>query len=157
METSSNQMKSAGNGYDLIGALKAQTLIGESDIATEFAKFVRVERVRGGQTVIEKGSADNELIFILAGEFVVTIGRETIARCTAGQHMGEMALVDPGVERSATVTAAYDSLIARVSEPEFTAIADHFPRLWRRLAAELANRLRQTTHPGRVKAYPRAV
>jgi len=61
------------------------------------------------------------------------------------------------VERSATVTAASDSLIARISEPEFSAIADRFPGLWRRLAAELARRLRETAHPGRVKSPRRAV
>ena len=157
MEASSNQMQTTSNQYDLVETLKAQSLIAESDVASEFAKFVRVERVRRGQTVIEKGSADNDLIFILAGEFIVTIGKEVVAQCGAGEHVGEMALVDPGVARSATVAAASDSLIARISEPEFSVIAEHFPALWRRLAAELARRLRQTTHPSRVKSMHHAV
>jgi len=157
METSSNQMRTANNQHDLVEALKAQSLVAETDVATEFSKFARVERVRRGQPVIEKGSADNDLIFILNGEFVVTIGKEVVARCAAGEHVGEMALVDPGVERSATVTASSDSLIARISEPEFSVIADHFPGLWRKLAAELARRLRETTHPSRMKSTHRAV
>ena len=157
MEASIDHTQSANNQYDLVEALKAQGLIRETDIASEFAKFVRVERVRRGRHVIEKGSADNDLIFILSGEFQVSIGKEEVARCAPGEHVGEMAMVDPGVERSATVSAASDSLIARISEPEFTAIAEQFPRLWRRLAAELASRLRQTTHPSRMKSTHRAV
>lgn len=157
MEASSNQMQTTNNQHDLVECLKAQSLIAESDVATEFSKFVRVERVRRGQSVIEKGSADNDLIFILSGEFVVTIGKEVVARCGAGEHVGEMALVDPGVVRSATVTAASDSLIARISEPEFSVIAEHFPGLWRKLAAELARRLRETVHPSRLKSVHHAV
>jgi CRP/FNR family transcriptional regulator, cyclic AMP receptor protein len=157
METSPNQSRGANSQHDLVEALKAQSLIHEADIAAELAKCVRIEKVRRKQPVIEKGSADNDLIFILAGEFVVTVGKEVVARCSAGEHVGEMALVDPGVERSATVIAESDSLVARVSEPDFSAIADRFPHLWRRLAAELAQRLRDTTHPSRLKARPHTI
>ena len=37
---------------------------------------------------------------------------------------------------------ALDSVVARIAEPDFSAIADRYPRVWRRIALELASRLR---------------
>ena len=65
-----------------------------------------------------------------------------VASRSAGEHVGEMALVDPEAQRSASVTAVTDSVVAGITEPEFSALADRFPRLWRRIALELASRLR---------------
>jgi CRP-like cAMP-binding protein len=56
--------------------------------------------------------------------------------------VGEMAVVDPDARRSASVSAVADSVVARITELEFSALADRFPRLWRRIALELASRLR---------------
>ena len=85
------------------------------------------------------------MIFILAGDFFVIVGRQVIARRTAGHYVGEIALVDPDAPRSATVTSGSDAVIARISEPEFSALADRFPGLWRRLGRELAARLCRAT------------
>ena len=54
-----------------------------------------------------------------------------------------MALVDPGQRRSASVVANDDVVVARLSEREFTRLANSYPRLWRNVARELAHRLRQ--------------
>jgi CRP-like cAMP-binding protein len=79
---------------------------------------------------------------ILSGMFSVTVMGRTVASRTAGEHVGEMAVVDPEARRSASVAAVTDSVVARITEPEFSALADRFPRLWRRIALELASRLR---------------
>jgi CRP/FNR family transcriptional regulator, cyclic AMP receptor protein len=68
-----------------------------------------------------------------------------VSRRTAGEHVGEMAVVDGEAPRSATVTSGSEAVIARISEPEFSAIADRFPSLWRRIAQELGGRLRRVT------------
>jgi CRP-like cAMP-binding protein len=65
-----------------------------------------------------------------------------VASRSAGEHVGEIALIDPEAHRSASVTAVTDSVLAGITEPEFSALADRFPRLWRRIALELASRLR---------------
>jgi predicted nucleotide-binding protein len=54
-----------------------------------------------------------------------------------------MALIDPAARRSATVTAAVPALVGKVSEAHFTEIAEAHPRMWRALAFEIAERLRQ--------------
>jgi len=134
----------------LVECLKAQPLVqGEEQLAQVLAAKVKIEEVPYGTPVITQGSSDHDLVFVLAGDFFVTVGRQVISRRTAPHHIGEMALVDPDAPRSATVTSGSDAVIARISEPEFSALADRFPRLWRRLAQELAARLRRATRQSR--------
>jgi len=134
----------------LVECLRAQSLVrGEEELAQALATQVRVEEIPFDTTVINQGSSDHDLVFILAGDFFVTIGRQVINRRTAGHHVGEMALVDPDSPRSATVTSGSDAVIAKVSEPEFSALANRFPSLWRRLAQDLGERLRRATTQSR--------
>jgi CRP/FNR family cyclic AMP-dependent transcriptional regulator len=134
----------------LVECIKAQSLVrGEQELAQALADLVRVEEVPFGTAVIVQGSSNHDLIFIFAGDFFVIVGRQVITRRTAGQYVGEMALIDPDAPRSATVTSGSDAVIARISEPDFSALADRFPSLWRRLAQELAARLRRATTQSR--------
>jgi CRP/FNR family transcriptional regulator, cyclic AMP receptor protein len=89
--------------------------------------------------VIIRGSSEHDLLFILSGEFVVRTGSRVIAHRTAGDQVGEMAIVDARAVRSATVTAVRDSIVARITEPRFSAVADRFPRLWRRIRSNWRN------------------
>jgi CRP/FNR family cyclic AMP-dependent transcriptional regulator len=144
------KLRSAQGKTHLVECLRAQSLVrGEEEVAQALAAQVRVEKVPFGTSVITQGSSDHDLIFILSGDFFVTVGRQVISRRTAGHHIGEMALVDPDAPRSATVTSGSDAAVARISEPEFSALANRFPSLWRRLAQELAERLRRATRQSR--------
>ena len=62
---------------------------------------------------------------------------------TAGQHIGEMAVLDAGQPRSASAVAEREVVIARVSADAFGALAESHPQLWHNIARELAERLRQ--------------
>ena len=141
-KSSLNRFEGADGRRRLLEALRSQPLIRDEGLATEFAKCVRLEEVPAGSTIITQGGSDSDLFLILSGEFSVTIDRHVVAHKRAGEHVGEMAIVDPGARRSASVTATSKSVVARVAEREFSALADKFPRLWRRIALELANRLR---------------
>jgi predicted nucleotide-binding protein len=54
-----------------------------------------------------------------------------------------MTLLDTTSVRSATVSTLERTVVAKVTEPAFTGIADKFPDLWRRMALALAIRLRE--------------
>jgi CRP-like cAMP-binding protein len=54
-----------------------------------------------------------------------------------------MALVDPLATRSATIAAVENTVALRVPEYRFTEIAATYPDLWRRIAVEIAKRLRE--------------
>ena len=128
----------------LVEALRGQDIIGDDAALAELiAKSVAVENFEPGDVVMQESGTDNDLCFVLAGVVSIRVlGREVGVR-TAGQHVGEMALVDPSQMRSATVVAEGGVVIARLSERVFSALAESHSRLWRNVARELAHRLRQ--------------
>ena len=125
-------------------ALQSQRVIdGDGPLADSIATLAEVQSFKPGSILIEDSAADNDILFILAGVVSIRVlGREVAVR-SAGQQIGEMALVDPSQRRSASVVADDEVVVARLSEREFTRLADSHPRLWRNVARELAHRLRQ--------------
>ncbi len=123
--------------------LKQSVVSGDSDLARMLTAVAEVLPVQKGTALITQDADDNDVYFILAGRFSVQIHGREIAHRYAGQHVGEMALIDPQARRSASVVALEDSVVARVSEPAFSDLAERRARLWRHLAQELAERLRQ--------------
>jgi len=128
----------------LAEALRVQSLICEQELALEFARYVSLEQVPSGRTLIRQGGSESDLFLILIGEFSVLVNGELVERRIAGEYVGEMAVVDPNSLRSASVVAACDSVVAQITEPKFSRLADRFPRLWRRIASGLSARLRRT-------------
>ena len=128
----------------LVEALRTQSVIGDdAALAESIAESALVQAFEPGAVVMQESGSDNDICFILVGVASIhVLGREIAVR-TAGQHIGEMALVDPGQRRSATVVAVDEVVIARLSERSFTALAESYPRLWRNVARELTHRLRQ--------------
>jgi CRP-like cAMP-binding protein len=126
----------------LVEALRAEPLVRDEDLAVELARRVTLRAIPAGTVLITQNAADRDLFLILSGKFSVTINGRAVASRSAGEHVGEMGVVDPDARRSASVSAVADSVVARITELEFSALADRFPRLWRRIALELASRLR---------------
>jgi predicted nucleotide-binding protein len=69
-------------------------------------------------------------------------GREVAIR-NSGQHVGEMALIDPSARRAASVVALETTIVASVKEHDFSSLAENNSFLWRKIAIELCDRLRQ--------------
>jgi CRP/FNR family transcriptional regulator, cyclic AMP receptor protein len=113
------------------------------DVVDQLARFAAIEGYEIGQTIIEQDETDTDILFILAGSVVVSPNGRPDTTRTAGTHVGEMTAIDPAARRSATVTAKEPTVIARVSEPNFSSIANAHPFIWRHLAREMADRLRQ--------------
>ncbi len=128
----------------VVEALRGQPVIGEAEnLAETICDHAEVVGFDSGSTIIEESAPDNDICFILAGVVSIRVVGREIAIRTAGQHIGEMAVVDPGKPRSASAVAEGGVVIARVSAREFTELAEANPRLWRNIARELAERLRQ--------------
>jgi CRP-like cAMP-binding protein len=96
-----------------------------------------------GYVLIEQGTADNDMFFILAGRVSIQVNGRELAIRQSRQHVGEMALIDSASKRSATVIALEETVAAKISEPLLIEIADKHPQLWRRMAMELSDRLRE--------------
>jgi CRP/FNR family cyclic AMP-dependent transcriptional regulator len=142
VETLLDRFRGPDGKLRLVEVLRTQTLVRDEDLAVELARRVTLKAVPAGAVLITQDSADRDLFLILSGKFSVTINGRVIASRSAGEHVGEMALVDPDARRSASVSAVADSVVARITERDFSTLADRFPRLWRRIALELATRLR---------------
>ena len=135
----------------LVSALISQPLIRDKELAAAVEPYLKLEEIFAGTNLIKQGASDTDLFLILSGQFSVTINVRVVAHKKAGEHVGEMAVVDPITPRSASVTATSDSVVARIAEPDFSALADRYPRLWRRIALELAGRLRDGNSADREK------
>ncbi|MBP9155914.1 MAG: nucleotide-binding protein [Xanthomonadales bacterium] len=130
----------------LLQALGEQYIVhGNATLAAALAKVVRLEEHAPGTQLIEQGNADDHIFFILIGEVAIVINGQEVAHRKAGQQVGEMALLSPGALRSASIFARDTVVTALVTETEFTAVATAHPEAWRRVAAELGDRLRQRT------------
>jgi CRP/FNR family cyclic AMP-dependent transcriptional regulator len=134
----------------LTNALISQPLIRDKDLAAAVEPYLKLDEIFSGTNLIKQGASDTDLF--LSGGFSVAINGNVVALKKAGEHVGEMAVVDPFSPRSASVTATSDSVVARITEHDFSALADRYPRLWRRIALELASRLRDGNSAVREKA-----
>ena len=128
----------------VIDALGDQPVIGEdANLAETICDRAEILGFASGTAIIEEDAPDNDIYFILAGVVSIRVGGREIAVRAAGQHIGEMAVVDPGQPRSASVVADDEVVAARVSAGTFASLAEANPRLWRNVARGLAKRLRQ--------------
>ena len=128
----------------IIEALKEQRLVlGNEEAAEELCARGRPICFQQGEFLAIEDHWENDIIFILAGSVQITITGFKVAERGAGQHVGEMALIDPSQPRSASVIAMEPTVGLVVSEEDFSAVAAHHPDMWRQIAKEVAQRLRQ--------------
>lgn len=117
--------------------------------ATAFSMLSKLSELPPDHQLMLQGGQDNDLYFILSGSVRVLVNSREVAIRRAGEHVGEMALIDLTAVRSATVITAETSVVARVSESDFTRVANRHPVIWRKLAGTIAQRLRERNrfHP----------
>lgn len=122
----------------------AQRLVsGNRELAEELTDRAEVLAVSAGQTLISQGADDTEIYFILAGTFDVVVNGRRVAGRGPGDHVGEMAAVQPAQRRSATVTALEDAIVAKLSTEAFSTLGSRHPQVYRLIAQELARRVLQ--------------
>jgi len=128
----------------LIAALSNQSLFDGNKSAIErAAKKSAIEAFQAGDLLITQGDTNSDILFILCGTVVVIPNGRPDRERHYGNHVGEMAAIDPRVVRSTDVRAKDDVVVARLSESQLTKIANKYPKMWRNLACELGQRLRE--------------
>lgn len=124
--------------------LRDQRIVCGSDvIAKELCKKSTLCFHRVGETIIKQKDGKNDIVFILAGKVSIVRDNRVIAHRSAGDSVGEMSVIDCRKSRSASVMANEDCVVASVSEADFSKIAQKFPDLWRCLAKQVSDRLRE--------------
>lgn len=127
-----------------VETLLAQKLVaGSAELAGELADRVILRALPKDEVLIQQGGGDNDLFFLLSGMLDVIVNGCRVAKRGPGNHVGEMAAVQPSQKRAASVFAAENSIIAQLTEPDFADIATRHPQMYRYIAQELARRLLQ--------------
>ncbi len=142
-----SKFKGKGGKVRRIKALRLMDIVKDEQAIAEAldgaAKLIQIEPGSPDEEFIKQDANDTDIYFIIAGKVSIRInGREVATRGT-GDHVGEMAVIDPTARRSTSVVAIEKTVLAKVSEAHFTRIASEHSQLWRRLAVELGNRLRE--------------
>ena len=139
-----NRFQGQSGRSALLEALKTQNIIrGDQNISEDLLECIELIEFKEGDCVIEQGSLDNSLYFILIGEVQVFVNKRPIAVRTAGSQLGEMTLIDPRFPRSASIIANSDTVVAKVTEDQFSLLGEKYPILWRLLAVEVSDWLRE--------------
>lgn len=127
-----------------LDALKGQEIVqGNEKIALALCKVRKLKFIKPGGIIIKQGDGTNDLALILVGKVAVVRNNRIIAHRSAGDCVGEMAVIDVHKKRSASIIAVEDCVVAMIPEAAFTTIASKHPELWRRLVTQVADRLRQ--------------
>jgi predicted nucleotide-binding protein len=128
----------------LIEAFSGQTLVsGNYDIAKKLAQCTQLQDIKSDEDIIAQGNTDTDIYFILSGKVSVRVNDREIAVRSAGEHVGEMTLIDSTALRSTTIRAIEPCVVAKVKEIKFTKLANKYPVLWRKIAVVLARRLKE--------------
>ena len=96
--------------------------------------------VPAGAVLDRAGTVGRQFAIVLTGAAVATAGRQESA-LLAGDHFGDVALLDAG-STPATVVAATPMTLAVVSPTEFAVVLDRCPTVVRAVLDGLATRLR---------------
>jgi predicted nucleotide-binding protein len=130
------------NRAALIGNLKRQFDSGDSDVAEAIASGGELVEFNAGDVLIKEGGEDNDVYFLVSGHVSVVVKGQEVRQLKSGDHVGEMAAIEPSQRRAASVIAAETVVAVKMAGGNFTALADKFPPLiWRSLAQELSRRL----------------
>lgn len=99
--------------------------------------------VGAGTELTVQGAIGREAFVIISGTAAVIKDGKQVALVGAGDHFGELSLLDGGL-RTATVTAADDMVVLVLSKPAFNGVLDEIPTLAHKLLVSLAHRLRES-------------
>jgi CRP/FNR family transcriptional regulator, cyclic AMP receptor protein len=120
----------------------SQAIIGQNrDLAVELSELVELTELQAGQTLIEQDGEDDDIFFIFSGSFGVHVNGRRMSARGRGDHVGEMAAIEPTQRRSATVIAEEPALIAKLSAHQFAEVAKKYPDLYRQIAKSMSRRL----------------
>jgi CRP-like cAMP-binding protein len=100
--------------------------------------------ISAGEVLFSRGDAADVMYAVLDGRLDVTVNGALVDTVEAGGIVGELALVHGGEPRSATVSAAVDSVVVPVTEAEFLRHVHTTPFFALQLLRITADRLKRT-------------
>jgi len=99
-------------------------------------------QLEAGRAVVTEGLPGNECYVVISGTATVSRAGVVIATIGAGDHFGELSVLDGG-PRTATVTATSDIELLVIGRREFTALLEDVPGLNHKVLVNLAHWVRE--------------
>ncbi|WP_052360038.1 mechanosensitive ion channel family protein [Solidesulfovibrio alcoholivorans] len=124
-----------GRPEGLAALADVELLSGMTDADMEMlARASVVRQFAPGQTIMTKGEGGTTMSFILSGQVAVVIGAKEVARLSAGQIFGEMALLT-GEPRQADIRAVEQTRCLEVDREGFRMVLARHPEIIDRVRA----------------------
>jgi predicted acylesterase/phospholipase RssA/CRP-like cAMP-binding protein len=134
----SYQLDTAARGSRLLQSMSPQ-------LRSAFLARLQVEPLASGGVLMRANEVGERLYLIVSGRLRVLDGEKVLAELGKGDTVGETALMT-GEERSATVIALRDSLVAALTLEDFRTLIEEFPlEMMSVLTRQLTLRARQAT------------
>ena len=113
--------------------------------------MLKVKNLQPGEILFREGEEGEHFYVITSGELEILMGAETkeellLNTLGPGEYLGEMSLIVPGGERTATARARKEALLLAMSRDEFTELIEHYPVLAQSMVRVLSNRLDSTNY-----------
>jgi CRP-like cAMP-binding protein len=105
------------------------------------ASSMKERTFNAGDTVASEGQSGIGFFIIEEGEATVSVGGQEVATLGAGDHFGEVALIDDGA-RTATITAKSELKCYGITSWEFRPMVEQNAGLAWKLLKQMAKRLR---------------
>jgi predicted nucleotide-binding protein len=125
-------------------AIKKQRIVRNDErLAEEIEAVMKLIEFGPGERFIAQNADDDDLYLILAGKVSAEVNGREVAIMGTGQQVGEMAVIDEGARRSASVYTLEQTVLGIIPEAAFIRIANAHPSVWRELACQLGERIRE--------------
>ena len=113
--------------------------------------MLKVRYLHPGEILFREGSRGEHFYILTDGELEILLGAETkeelrLNTLGPGEYLGEMSLIVPGGERTATARASKESVLLAISRDEFTTLIEHYPVLSKSMMRVLSKRLDSTNY-----------
>jgi len=113
--------------------------------------MLSIKTLQAGEILFREGEQGEHFYILTEGRLEILLGVETeeeliLNTLGPGEYLGEMSLIVPGGERTATARACKDAVLLAMSRDEFTNLLDHYPVLAHSMVRVLSNRLDSTNY-----------
>jgi CRP-like cAMP-binding protein len=138
-------VRQTGARMSVVSALRGIAIFGnldEAEIAAISERIVWLD-LRRGEELVRQGEESDSVYLVMSGRFLVHVdGRKgPVAEISAGELIGEIGFFS-GLPRTATVVAARDAAVGKLTRDAFDDVVAAHPRIYRAILNSLARRLR---------------
>ena len=128
----------------VLQCLQAQGIVrNDADVAQDLFDSGKLRELTEGEDIIRQDTYGSDFFFILQGRFSIIVNGNYVGERGYGDHLGEVASLDPGQKRSATVKALEASVVLQVDGEVVRALAFSKPSFLEAIAVEANKRLAQ--------------